>query len=246
MMGFEEQIRAIVIGGSGGVGQAFVQALFESDRVDRIIATARLPQPVSHTAKLSWMQADTTDEASLIAFSEQLKNMDFAPNFVINCTGVLHTDAFGPEKTWRHLNSSTMQQVFAVNAFGVALLGKHLLPLFPRRGRSVFASISARVGSIDDNRSGGWYSYRASKAAHNMFLKTLSLEACRKYPGLVCASLHPGTVDTSLSAPYTRRYDPNKLFSPAHSAQCMIEVLGGLSPAESGGFYAWDGQPIPF
>ena len=246
MMGFEEQVRAIVIGGSGGVGQAFVQALSESAHVDRIIATSRLPQPAADTAKLSWVQADTTDESSLLAFSEHLKAVDFAPNFVINCSGVLHTEAFGPEKTWRHLNSATMQQVFAVNAFGVALLGKHLLPLFSRRGRSVFASISARVGSIEDNRSGGWYSYRASKAAHNMFVKTLSLEACRKYPELVCASIHPGTVDTRLSAPYTRRYDPNKLFSPERSVQCMIRVLGELSPSDSGGFFAWDGQPITF
>lgn len=246
MLGFSEEIRAIVVGGTGGVGQAFVQALSESALVSNVIATSRRPQTAAGTEKLTWVHADTTDEATLIALAEHVKTVDFRPNFVINCSGVLHTDSFGPEKTWRHLDSATMQHVFAVNAFGVALLGKYLLPLFHRRGRSVFASISARVGSIDDNRSGGWYSYRASKAAHNMLLKTLSLEACRKYPELVCASIHPGTVDTRLSAPYTRRYDPNKLFSPEHSVQCMIQVLGELGPSDSGGFFAWDGQPIAF
>ena len=120
------------------------------------------------------------------------------------CIGILHTSEFGPEKTWRHLNTQTMHDVFAINAFAVALLGKHLIPLIPRQGRSVFASLSARVGSIADNRLGGWYSYRASKTAHNMFVKTLSIEAWRKHPELAIVSLHPGTVDTALSEPFYR------------------------------------------
>lgn len=246
MLGFDGPIMAVVIGGSGGVGAAIVQALCEATEVLTVVATYRRSQPEKQHAKLSWVCADTTTEASLERLAEQLGELELSPNFVLNCTGVLHTEQFGPEKTWRHLRSDVMQEVFAVNAFGVALLGKHLLPLFPRKGRSVFASISARVGSVSDNRSGGWYSYRASKAAHNMFVKTLSLEARRKHPQLVCVSLHPGTVDTELSAPYTRRYDPNKLFSAARSAQCLLDVLTGLGADDTGGFFAWDGQPIPF
>ena len=138
---------------------------------------------------------------------------------------VFYTSEFGPEKTWRHLSAQTMHDVFAINAFAVALLGKHLIPLIPRQGRSIFASLSARVGSIGDNRLGGWYSYRASKTAHNMFVKTLSIEAWRKHPELAIVSLHPGTVDTALSEPFTSRYDPEKLFTSTRSVNELSSVL---------------------
>ena len=139
-----------------------------------------------------------------------------------------------------------MRHVFEINTFGVGLLAKHLIPLFPRQGRSVFASLSARVGSIADNRLGGWYSYRASKSAQNMFIKGLSIEAKMRWPELVCVALHPGTVDSQLSAPFTARVPENKLFSPAQSCAYLCSVVEGLSPDDSGNFYAWDGQPIPY
>ena len=139
-----------------------------------------------------------------------------------------------------------MHDVFAINAFSVALLGKHLIPLIPRQGRSVLASLSARVGSIADNRLGGWYSYRASKTAHNMFIKTLSLEAMRKYPELAIVSLHPGTVDTTLSEPFTARYDPTKLFTATRSVNELSSVISNLTSKDTGGFFAWDGQAIPY
>ena len=136
-------------------------------------------------------------------------------------------------------------QLFAVNAIGPALVAKHFLPLLPRHGRSVFASISARVGSIEDNRLGGWYSYRASKAALNMLLKTYSIELKRRAPSAICVGLHPGTVDTALSKPFQGGVAPGKLFSPTQSAAYLLRVIDGLTPADNGAVFAWDGSQIP-
>ena len=139
-----------------------------------------------------------------------------------------------------------MRQVFDVNTFGVGLLAKHFIPMFPRDGRSVFGSLSARVGSIADNHLGGWYSYRASKAAQNMIIKGLSIEAKMRWPELVCIALHAGTVKSQLSKPFTSRVPDEKLFSPEQSCQYLCDVIDTLQPADSGNFYAWDGQPIPY
>ena len=244
MLGFDEPLRAVIIGASGGIGDAFVRAIIRDD-ANQVWATAR------HTASLRTTPThasavDITDEQSLQQLAEALKEANFQPNFIINCTGVLHTQEFGPERTWRHFDIDVMRRVFEVNAFGVGLVGKHLIPLIPRDRRSVFASISARVGSIADNRLGGWYSYRASKAAQNMFIKGLSIEAKMRWPKLICVALHPGTVESALSEPFSARVPPEKLFSPDQSCQYLTEVIHTLKPAQSGNFYAWDGQPIPY
>ena len=181
---------------------------------------------------------------SIESLAAYVRNIDYQPNLILNCVGILHSQNFGPEKTWKHLDPATMHRVFAINAFAVALLGKHLISLIPRNERAVFASISARVGSISDNRLGGWYSYRASKTAHNMFVKTLSLEASRKHPLLSIVAIHPGTVDTSLSEPFTKNYDPKKLFTPTRSVHELSKVISNLTPLDSGSFFAWDGQVI--
>ena len=247
MLGFTEPIHAVIIGGNGGVGREFVQQLQSSGQVENIVATHRSAiSPELHHPKVTWAQVDVCEETTIEALAKHLKDTGVKPNLIINCVGVLHTAEFGPEKTWRHLNAQTMHDVFAINAFAVGLLGKHLIPLIPRKGRSIFASISARVGSIADNRLGGWYSYRASKTAHNMFVKTLSIEAWRKHPELAILSLHPGTVDTALSGPFTSRYDPNKLFTATRSVNELSNVITDLTAKDTGGFFAWDGQAIPF
>ena len=146
----------------------------------------------------------------------------------------------------RHLDLEVMRRVFDVNTFGVGLLGKHFLPLFDRQSRGIFASLSARVGSIGDNRLGGWYSYRASKAAQNMIIKTLAIEASMKRRQLICVALHPGTVDTDLSKPFTGRLSPEKLFSQSTACQHLCTVLEGLTPQDTGRFIAWDGQEIEY
>lgn len=247
MLGFTEPIHAVIIGGNGGVGREFVHQLQQMPMVDSIVATHRNAISVElHHPKVTWVQVDVRQEKTIQSLAAHLKATGTKPNLIINAIGILHTSEFGPEKTWRHLNAETMHDVFAINAFAVALLGKHLIPLMPRKGRTIFASLSARVGSIEDNRLGGWYSYRASKTAHNMFVKTLSIEAWRKHPELAIVSLHPGTVDTALSEPFTARYDPNKLFTATRSVNELSSVISNLTSKDSGGFFAWDGQAIPF
>nr|MDJ0813799.1 SDR family NAD(P)-dependent oxidoreductase [Woeseiaceae bacterium] len=165
---------------------------------------------------------------------------------VIVATGLLHDGEIQPEKTLRSINAEAMLEVFRVNTVGPILLAKHFLPLLRRDSRTLFAALSARVGSIADNRLGGWASYRASKAALNMLLRTAAIEHKRRWPESIIVALHPGTVDTRLSAPFQGRVPKGKLFTPAYSAERLLEVLNGLDAPDSGGFFAWDGQPIEF
>ncbi|MEO6361030.1 MAG: SDR family NAD(P)-dependent oxidoreductase, partial [Sphingomicrobium sp.] len=149
-----------------------------------------------------------------------------------------------PEKTYRDLSQSALMRYFAVNAVGPALIAKHFLPLLPKDEPSVFAALSARVGSITDNRLGGWYGYRSSKAALNMLIKTLAIELARTRPLAICVGLHPGTVDTKLSKPFQKNVGPDRLFSTARAACQLIDVLDHLTPAQSGNCFAWDGKQI--
>jgi NAD(P)-dependent dehydrogenase (short-subunit alcohol dehydrogenase family) len=164
---------------------------------------------------------------------------------VIVATGMLHGDGVRPEKHWGALKGETLAQLFAVNSIGPALVAKHFLPLLPRAGRSVFAAISARVGSIEDNRLGGWHAYRASKAALNMLLRNFAIELARRAPEAVCIGLHPGTVDTPLSEPFQGNVAPGKLFSPSESAAHLLRVIDRVGTADSGRVFAWDGSPVP-
>lgn len=153
---------------------------------------------------------------------------------------------FQPEKTYKAQDPAGFARAFAINSTGPALIGKHFLPLLPRRERAVFAALSARVGSISDNRLGGWHAYRASKAALNMILRNFAIELGRTHPQAVVAALHPGTVATGLSAPFTSTRDGQRLFTPEAAAGHLLAVLDGLTPVDSGQAFAWDGQPIPF
>jgi NAD(P)-dependent dehydrogenase (short-subunit alcohol dehydrogenase family) len=139
-----------------------------------------------------------------------------------------------------------METAFRLNTIGPALVAKHFLPLLAKDRKSVFAAISARVGSIEDNHLGGWYAYRASKAALNMVIKTLSIELARRNTNALCVGLHPGTVDTPLSTPFQSGVPEAKLFSAARSARHLLTVLDNLTPENSGCLYAWDGSQIPF
>lgn len=153
--------------------------------------------------------------------------------------------SFGPEKTWRDLSAQNMAEIYAANTIAPALIAKHFLPLLPREGRSVFAVLSARVGSISDNRLGGWYSYRASKAALNQIIKTTSIELARTRPEAICLGLHPGTVDTELSKPFQANVKDGKLFTPQISANHLLNVIGNASTNQSGTVLAWDGTQVP-
>ncbi len=194
--------------------------------------------------KLRPFAFDLQDEVSI---ADACAAMGGPLDMVLIATGRLtRADGTGPEKSYRALSADGMAELFAVNTIGPALIAKHALPLLRRDGRAVFAALSARVGSISDNRLGGWHAYRASKAALNMLVRNLALELARTHPQAVAVTLHPGTVDSALSAPFQRGVAAEKLFTPAFSAGALLGVLDGLTPADSGGLFAWDGAEIPF
>ena len=243
---------AIIHGASRGIGLAFARALVEDYRYDRIIATCRCPGSADalrrladeHERRIDIVRMDVTDEASVAAAAMQIEKEVQCVSMVLCCAGILHTDSFGPERRLDDINPSTLHAVFAVNAFGPLLIAKHFSRLFDRKARTVLVNLSARVGSIGDNRLGGWYSYRAAKAALNMFTRNLSIELKRKHQGIICVAMHPGTVDTKLSRPFQRSVPKQKIFSADQAVAFLLEVIDGLGPDENGRFYAWDGSEI--
>ena len=238
---FPENTEAVVIGASGGIGARVATTLAADPAVARVHAFARrplTPQPERVTTGI----VDILDEMSLEAAAATVD----AVRLVFVATGILHEGERGPEKSWRQLDLDWMDRVMRVNAFGPALAAKHFLPKLPREGKAVFATLSARVGSIADNRLGGWYGYRASKAALNMLLKSLSVELARTHKAASVIGLHPGTVDTGLSKPFQRGVPDGTLFTPAHAAERLLAVVDAASADQSGCLFAWDGQRIPF
>ncbi len=227
-------LRALVWGASGGIGGAFVAALGANPRVGKVMAASR-------SAAAPWT-FDLENEASIAAVAKAAA-ADGPLDLVLVATGVLLPN---PEKSWRHLDPQVMSRAYAVNAIGPALIAKHTLGLLRRDAKTVFACISARVGSIEDNRLGGWHAYRASKAALDMLVRNLAIELRQRNPHAVCVALHPGTVDTALSRPFQSAVDPARLQSPADSARRMLVTLDALGPGDTGKLWAYDGVLIPF
>lgn len=242
---FGSNLRAVVIGASGGIGAAVVEALTADDNVDRVYGLSRNPIHAS-SGKESWMAADLEREDTLGLAAEAIAKDGGAVHLVFVATGILHQgDDITPEKSWRALSGPTLEALFKINTIGPSLAAKHFLPLLDKDRKSVFAALSARVGSIEDNRLGGWHAYRASKAALNMMIKTLSIELAFRSPQALCVGLHPGTVDTALSEPFQKGVTNDKLFSPAQSAGYLLNVVNGLTAEDSGHVFAWDGKRIP-
>lgn len=229
---FPDQFRALVVGSSGGIGAEVLHCLEEDPRCIHVTALSRSTDP----------RLDLEDEHSIQHCASQITN-EGPLHFIFDATGVLHDGELSPEKALSAVDRDSAMSSFAVNALGPLLLLKHLHTLMPRVERSVFATISARVGSIEDNRLGGWYSYRGAKAALNMFLKTASIEIARKRPNAVCLALHPGTVETRLSDPFASN---RERMSAADSARCLLTVINSAGPAENGQFLGYDGQEIPW
>jgi NAD(P)-dependent dehydrogenase (short-subunit alcohol dehydrogenase family) len=234
--------RAVVVGASGGIGGALIAALATAG-FDAVHALARKPVAVTHGIVPGTI--DLLDEHAIAAAAASLAGGS-PLRLIIAATGLLHDATTQPEKSMRALDAAQLARGFAINAIGPALLAKHLMPLLPREGKSVFAVLSARVGSIEDNRLGGWYGYRAQKAALNQIIRTLAIEVRRARPEAVVVALHPGTVATGLSAPFRGAVHAERLFTPDVAARHLLGVIDGLRPCDSGGFFAWDGQPIPF
>ena len=234
--------RAAVFGASGGIGGALVAALAARSDVVEVFALSRRDHDPRLT-KVSPLRFDLGDEASIAAAAERMGPLDLV---LVATGGLILASGAGPEKSIRSLDPQAMAEAFALNTIGPSLIAKHVLPKLPRDRRAVFAALSARVGSIGDNRLGGWHSYRASKAALNVLVRNAAIELRRTHPQAVVVALHPGTVATRLSAPFQRGVPPSKLMTPQHSAQHLLAVIDALEPAQSGGFFGWDGAPIPY
>lgn len=252
--GADGPINGLVMGASSGIGLALVSRLVAHPGVVVIHAVSRkacssLPLIAlqrQYPNRLRLADADIASEADLARLAETLHGHDPSLHLVLNTAGLLHDGAIQPEKTLQQVTSAGLARAFAVNAFGPILLGKALMPLLRHGGPAVFASLSARVGSIGDNRLGGWYAYRAAKAAQNQLLRTFSIELARINRRSIVLALHPGTTDTPLSKPFQGNVKADSLFTSDDAAGKLLDVIGQRTPADSGGFFAWDGEHIPW
>jgi len=248
-----------IIGGTGGIGKAMIEQLlqnttkkYDSTNADvRVFATYHKSIPDFEADNLYWIAMDICDEQSIKHAADMIKQQTTHIDWVINCAGLLHTKMRQPEKALQQIESEFFLQNMQVNALASLLIAKHIKPLLAKAERSVdkpaiFATISARVGSISDNQLGGWYSYRMSKAALNMGMKNLSIEWSRSLKNVCVVVMQPGTVNTQLSAPFQGNVADGQLFSPAYSAECLLEVLSKMGAAQSGSFVDWAGESIPW
>jgi NAD(P)-dependent dehydrogenase (short-subunit alcohol dehydrogenase family) len=219
---------ALVLGASGGIGQAFRWQLEMDAGCGKVVCLSRRDDAF-----------DVTDDDSVLRAADRMKSEAF--DLIVCATGALTINGLGPEKSLRQISQHLMMAQFALNAIGPALILKHFVPLLARRKRVIFAVLSARVGSIGDNALGGWISYRSSKAALNQIVHTAAIEVNRTNPSSLLVTVHPGTVKTDLSAPFASGH---KRFEPNDAARRILEMLDGLTPDRTGGFFAYDGTAI--
>lgn len=230
---FPTPFNVAVIGASGGIGTSFSEVLKNHKQVGRVYELSR--------ASDAMIPVNICDEASI---KNAISKIDKPLHLVIVATGLLHDEDTMPEKSLRNLNADNMRKLFDINTIGPALIAKNFIPLLPRTEKSVFAVLSARVGSISDNHLGGWYSYRTSKAALNMMIKNIAIETARKQKESAVIGLHPGTVDTKLSSPFQSNVKEGNLFSPDQSVKYLLDVINRADHSDTGKIFAWDGQEI--
>ncbi|MEA5506731.1 SDR family NAD(P)-dependent oxidoreductase [Halotia wernerae UHCC 0503] len=256
-MSFLDEINytnALIMGANQGIGLGFVKKLLQNEKVTKIYATYRQRESATelmtlaekHSKQLICLSIDITDELQISECVQQIRTQVNKLHLVINCVGLLHEGNLQPEKSLRQLNSENLLRYFQINSIGAVLLAKHLLPLFRHGERSVFATISAKIGSIGDNQLGGWYGYRASKAALNMFMRTTAIEYGRSCPKTLVVTLHPGTTDTRLSHPFQNNVPAEKLFSVERTVDQLLTVIEQLQEGDSGQFFSWDGSRLPW
>lgn len=244
----------LIMGSSSGIGLAIAEQLAADPRVALVFVAARGATRSAGIDALSQkfpervvpFDADITSEQQLDQLQQFVRSRSPVLHLVMNTAGLLHAKDLQPEKAISQLTMGGLQQSFMVNAFGPALLAKAMLPMLRHDEPAVFASLSARVGSISDNRLGGWYGYRAAKAAQNQLLKTFAIEFGRLNRQGIVLALHPGTTDTALSEPFQGNVPPSALFSTERAARQLLGVIAQCTPADSGSFLAWDGQRIPW
>ncbi|MBD2446683.1 SDR family NAD(P)-dependent oxidoreductase [Nostoc sp. FACHB-152] len=245
---------SLIIGTSQGIGLCFVKKLLQDERISKVYATYRNPSNAEellsltdeYPDKLTCLMMDITEESEIIASVQRISTEVSKLHLVINCVGLLHDENLQPEKSLKQINTENLLRYFQINSIGAVLLAKHLLPLFKHKEPSVFATISAKVGSIGDNQLGGWYGYRASKAALNMLMRNVAIEYGRSCPQTIVVTLHPGTTDTRLSRPFQRNVPPEKLFSVERTVSQLLTVIEQLQAGDSGQFFSWDGSKLPW
>jgi NAD(P)-dependent dehydrogenase (short-subunit alcohol dehydrogenase family) len=242
---------ALVIGASSGIAQALLSQLADLPDVTQVHAVSRTSQSFSNPSITSF-SFNTLDEEDVKAFITEQREQGVTYRYVVSTVGVLHRDenehqiALKPEKRLEDIDPKQLQSYFEVNTILPAIWLKHLIRVMPKGMPSVIAFLSARVGSISDNRLGGWYGYRASKAALNMMIKNAAIEYARRNKHVALMSYHPGTVDTGLSKPFQANVKADKLFTPEYTAQCLIQLLVAAEAANSPYYLGWDGKTIPW
>lgn len=235
--------RALVFGASGGIGGAFVSALAADPSCRRVYAASRSPSAVG--GKVEALTFDLIEEDSIAAAIEEAASGG-PLDIILVATGVLHDEQMRPEKSARAISSAALECAFRINTVGPALIAKHALPKLRKDKKAMFAVLSARVGSISDNRLGGWHSYRASKAALNMLVRNFAIQLARSHPLALCVSLHPGTVDTALSKPFQGGLTATKLKSTTESAAALLSVLDNTDSSRTGSLIAWNGDMLDY
>ncbi len=247
-----DSVRALVVGATGGIGFALVRSLLSRSGTKTVTASyrpgadlGRLQELERHSAgSLRLLPLDFTEKSSVDAFRERLLAGDEDFSLVIHAAGMLHEGDISPEKSFDRCEANHLARQFEINSIGPLMVAKAVLSTQSRKSRFTFAALSAMVGSIGDNRLGGWYGYRASKAALNQFVRTLAMECRSKFPGSCIVSIHPGTTDTRLSRPFQARIADDRLYAPEKSAERILSVTDGLGPECTGRFYNWDGTQI--
>jgi NAD(P)-dependent dehydrogenase (short-subunit alcohol dehydrogenase family) len=230
-----------IIGSSGAIGNAFVEHYLKDNSIQNIFTFSR--NAADHSSKkVSSYKMDVESQESIQKAAEQIK--DHIIDRVIIASGILHTESFGPEKSIKDLNYETFAKVYSINTIGPALIGRYFIPLLNKNEKSVIAFLSARVGSISDNKLGGWYSYRSSKTALNQIVKNFSIELKRSNKNAIVLALQPGTVESNFSEPFKKNVSKEKLFSPKYSVELLSKVIESSSEEDSGNLISYDGDTI--
>lgn len=235
-------MKILILGGSGGIGSALINAYLALKPNASIYATYHNHMPTLDDPRLQWIPVDTSSEDDIKMLADQIDQLDI----LINAAGILHTEHKQPEKTIKSFDIDFFNETIAANTTPTLLLAKYFCGKLNSGNPTHFVALSARIGSIEDNKIGGWISYRCSKAALNMALKTISIEWSYKQPNCCVFAFHPGTTDTDLSKPFQKNVPEGKLFSADYVADCLISQIASKTADDSGKFFAFDGEEIPW
>lgn len=233
--------KVAVIGSSGAIGNAFLEHYIKDESVENIFSFSRSNISIENNKVIHGL-IDVENETSIQKASQSLEEVKL--DEIIIASGLLHTEDFGPEKSIKDLKADNILKILGVNTVGPAIVGKYFLPLLNKKNKSVMAFLSARVGSISENKLGGWYSYRASKAALNQIIKNFSIEINRVNPQAIILGLQPGTVESNFSQPFKKNVKEGNLFTAEYSVSMLLDVINSSTTKDSGKLIGWDGEEI--